>query len=43
MFVHVPTPPPVPSPEAQELGEQIVEIVRMHREEHPELDASEVT
>jgi hypothetical protein len=37
----VPTPP-LPSPEAEDLGLQIADLVRLYREEHPEIGRHEV-
>ena len=42
MFVPVVVVPPPPSPRAQELGNRMAELVRIYREEYPDLTSQEV-
>ena len=36
------TPPPPPSPEAQELGNHLVDVIKAYQADHPDMSRTEV-
>jgi len=42
-MIYVPvTPPPPPSPEAQELGGHLVDVIKAYQADHPDMSPTEV-
>ena len=42
-MIYVPvTPPPPPSPEAQELGGHLVDVIKAYQADHPDMSRTEV-
>ena len=42
-MIYIPvTPPPPPSPEAQELGGHLVDVIKAYQADHPDMSRTEV-